>query len=278
MPRTLLAFAIAAISLIGAGCSSGPQPPQPGTPGFYWASAQSTYKTGDFLKTNDNLSQLSGSAEYGVRAQPWIIVMNAGLAKGYIDLAENFEYGARANRANPTPFLRQVQGLHRAASSCAMQCAETFHKLMAATPTDTVAFEFPFPIGNATAPVQLQRVARGMMAPDAEIEDMQRMMLQRGVLLTVTQMVGAAGDPAKALEIFKSGTVQVPRATFLAATAKSLFEMTDLYIAKNLDQPDRLNVLCDEATAALKAVPATPETKELLTKIAAKARKPGKKT
>lgn len=278
MPRTFLALAVAALSLIGAGCSSGPQPPQPGTPGFYWASAQSTYKAGDFLKTNDNLSQLSASADYGVRAQPWTIVMNAGLAKGYIDLAENFEYGARANRANPTAFIRQVQSLHRAAGSCAMQCAETIHKLLAATPTETVALEFPFPMGNATTPVQIQRVAKGMMAPDAEIEDMQKLMLQRGVLLTVTRMVGAAGDPAKALEIFKPGNVQVPRATFLTATAKSLFEMTDLYTAKNLDQPDRLNALCDEATAALKAVPATPETKELLAKIAAKTKKPGKKT
>lgn len=40
------------------GCSTGPQPLQPGTPAFYWAAARDTYKTGDYLKTNDNLGQI----------------------------------------------------------------------------------------------------------------------------------------------------------------------------------------------------------------------------
>src|SRR5579859_5263367 len=124
MPRAFLAFAVAGFSLIAAGCSSGPRPPQPGTPAFYWAAARSTYTQGDFLKTSDNLSQLNTSTEFGPRAQPWSIVIQAGLAKGYMDLAENFEYGAHANRANPTPFIRQVQQLRSLASSAAIQLVE----------------------------------------------------------------------------------------------------------------------------------------------------------
>ena len=276
MPRAFLAFAVVGFSVIAAGCSSGPQPPQPGTPAFYWAAARSTYAAGDFLKTSDNLSQLSDSAEYGVRTQPWSIVMSAGLAKGYMDLADNFEFGARANRNNPTPFRRQVQQLRSLASADAMQCAETVHKFLAGNKADPVALEFPYPTGSAAEPVQLQRVAKGMIVPAAEIEDLQKSMVRRGVLLTVTRAVGA-DDTAKALESFKTPDVKVPRAVFLLATAKALYEQADLYTSTKLDQPDRLNLLCEEAGNALKAVPETKETKDLSAKIA-KLHKPGKKT
>src|SRR5580700_8036242 len=153
MPRAFLAFAVAGFSLIAAGCSSGPQPPQAGTPAFYWAAARSTYAAGDFLKTSDNLSQLSTSADYGTRSQPWFMVIQAGLAKGYLDLADNFENGARANRANPAPFRRQTQQLPSLASNSAISLAESVHKFLAAPPTDPILFEFPFPTGSAAEPV-----------------------------------------------------------------------------------------------------------------------------
>lgn len=276
MPRAFL-FAVAAFSLLGAGCSSGPQPPQPGTPAFYWAAAKSTYAAGDFLKTSDNLSQLSTAADYGARTQPWAIVMSAGLAKGYMDLADNFELGARANRANPTPFRRQVIQLRSLASTAVMQGAETIHKFLAGDKTDPIVLEFPYPTGSLSDPVQLQRVAKGMMVPDADIEGLQKSMLQRGVLLTVTRVVGASDDPAKTQEIFKAGEVKVPRATFLLAISRSLVDQADLYTATKLDQPDRLNLLCQEATEALDSVPASKDTKDLAAKIG-KLKKPGKKS
>lgn len=277
MPRAFPVFAAAGLSLVAAGCNSGPQPPQPGTPAFYWAAARSTYAAGDFLKASDNLSQLSSSADYGARAQPWTMVMSAGLAKGYMDLADNFELGGRANRANPTPFRRQVDQLRRNAGTAAMQLAETIHKFLGGDKTDPIVLEFPYPTGSLSDPVQLQRVAKGMMVPDAEIEDLQRAMLQRGVLFTVTRVVGAGDDPAKTQEIFKGGEVKVPRATFLLGISKSLVDEADLYTPSKLDQPDRLNVLCQEATDALEGVPESKETKDLAARIG-KLRKPGKRS
>jgi hypothetical protein len=113
--------------------------------------------------------------------------------------------------------------------------------------------------------------------PDADIEALQKAMVQRGVLLTVTRMVGAGDDSTKALEIFKAGEVKIPRATFLLGTAKSLFDESDLYTPMKLDQPDRMKLLLEQASAALQAVPESKESKELAAKIA-KLRKPGKKT
>src|SRR5689334_10966966 len=98
-------FAIAGSSLIAISCSNAPQPPQPGTPAFYWAAAKTTYGSGDFVKASENLSQLIRTdSEFSARAQPILMVLSAGMARAYMDLADNFEEGARANRANPMPF------------------------------------------------------------------------------------------------------------------------------------------------------------------------------
>ena len=61
-------FTIVGACLIAAGCNSGPQPPQAGTPAFYWSAAKSTFAAGDYLKAADNLSQLAGSnSEFTLR-------------------------------------------------------------------------------------------------------------------------------------------------------------------------------------------------------------------
>lgn len=272
-----MAFTAVVFGFLAAGCSSGPQPPQPGTPAFYWAAAQSTYAAGDFLKASDNLSQLNTSPDFGPRSRAWSIVMSAGMAKGYMDLADNFELGARANRANPTPFHRELQQLRSLAASSAMQCAESTAKFLTENKDDAIKLEFPFPTGNAAEPVQLQRVAKGMIVPAAEIEDLTKTMVQRGVLITVTRVVGASDDVAKAASTFKAGEVKVPRAVFLQANAQALVDEANLYTPAKLDQPDRLNLLCEQATQALQSIPATKETKDLLAKIG-KMRKPGRKT
>lgn len=47
------AIALSTVALLAAGtsCASGPQPPSPGTPAFYWAAANETWRSGDYLKT-----------------------------------------------------------------------------------------------------------------------------------------------------------------------------------------------------------------------------------
>jgi hypothetical protein len=262
--------------LIAAGCSSGPQPPQPGTPAFLWSAAKTTYAAGDFLKASDNLSQLVKSdSEFTARAEPWSMMISAGIAQAYMDLADNFEEGARANRANPTPFRRQVTVFRSQASAMVMQYAETVHKFLGENKSDSIALEFGYPTGNAALPVQLERVAKGMIIPDADAESLQTAMMQRGVLLSALRAVGAADDTAKGLAVFKAGDVKATRPVFLTATARALVEETDLFIPRKLDQPTRTTMLCDEAEAALKSIPETKETKELMGRIA-KIRKAAK--
>ena len=88
--RSNVAVALSILGLLAAGvsCSSGPQPPQPGTPGFYWAAAKETYRSGDFLKTSENLQRiLATENEFSARARAWDTVISSGLTQAYIELA-----------------------------------------------------------------------------------------------------------------------------------------------------------------------------------------------
>jgi hypothetical protein len=77
--------------LILTSCSSGPQPPAPGTPAFFWAAAKETYAAGDYEKTVQHLGRICNTqSDYPARAQPWLLVLTSGMAKANMDLAEAF--------------------------------------------------------------------------------------------------------------------------------------------------------------------------------------------
>lgn len=251
MRRMCIGGTIAGLILFASGCSSGPKPLQPGTPEFIWAAAKSTYGSGDFLKAKDNLGQLAkGQSEFAARSQALSTVLSAGIAQAYIDLADNFELGARANRANPTPFHKSANLFRSQAAAVAMENAEMVHQLQGSK-AEIVEIAFGYPSGNPAEPVQLQRVAKGLILADSDVESLTKEMVQRGVLLAMSRSVGAADDTAKALEIFKSGDVKIPRAAFLFAAGKALVDQAELFTGKKLDQPNRLGLLLKEADESI---------------------------
>ena len=198
------------------------------------------------------------------------MVLTAGIAQGYIELADNFDTGGRANRANPAPFRRQAVVFRGYASTAAIQTAETVHRFLAspAAKSPVVPFEFTYPAGSLENPVQLQRVSKGVLFPDAEIDGLRKAMVQRGVALAAARLVGAGADTAAAQEIFRKGDVQVKREVFMMAMARTLVEQADLFGPKQLDQPNRVKVLFKEAVELLQLAPESKETKELTSKIA----------
>ncbi len=271
-----VAIALSTLGLLAAGtsCSSGPQPPQPGTPVFYWSAAKETYGAGDFLKTSENLQRILASEnEFTARARAWDTVVSAGMAQGYIELADTWESGARSNRADPTPFRKQVSALRSLASAAAIQFTEDAHKLMDANKDPNILLAFAYPAGAAAAPVGLKRVAGGILVQDSERDLLQAAMLQRAVLLSVCGAVGSPGDAAAAQEKLKTGEFRVPRDTFVLAAAKSLSDQSELFTGTKLDQPNKLKLMSQEALEAVRSVPQTKETKALTDKIQARLKK-----
>lgn len=275
--RKLDAFACA-VSVLGfllSACSGGPQKPQPGTPAFYWAAAKEMYRVGDYIKTNENLAQITKSEnEFTARALPWEVVMSGGLAQAYSELADAYEAGARAARSrNPAPFRREVNVLRNGASAAALQFAEAFHKLQHGAAGEKIVLEFDFPRGSAGEPPELKKITSGMVLQESEAALVRRAMAQRGVLLAACGAVGAAEDPAKALEIFKAGNPEVGTTAFRIHMASQLYDVTELFGPLKLDQPQRAHLLLREAMETVKEVPATKQTKELTGKIQALAKK-----
>src|SRR5437763_941151 len=128
MRTHLFLLSVAATLLATTSCSSGPEPPKPGSPAFLWNAAKSTYHSGDFVKTSETLQQLARSEnEFTARARPWAIVVSSGLAEGYAETADTYEAGARANRANPMPFRKEASLLRSMASAASVELAETVH-------------------------------------------------------------------------------------------------------------------------------------------------------
>ena len=250
--------------LLGS-CAQGPEPVRPGTPAFFWATANSAWKAGDFVKTNDTLNQIANTqSEFSAKARVWQLVVASGLVQGYTDLADAYDNGAKYNREDKTPFREQVRVAMSTASQLSVQAAETFQSFLKDEKTATVAFDFPFPAGSTAEPAQMPKLKKGILLHGAEAEGLQSAMLQRGVVLAAMRAAGLAPDTPNPAEAFSKGAV---REQFLTGMAGSLFEQSKIFGPKKLDQPQRLQALCTLAQQALGLVPPTAKTKELQGKI-----------
>jgi hypothetical protein len=270
------ACALLLVGLVAAGtsCSSGPQPPQPGTPAFYWAAAKETYRAGDFVKTSENLQRILVSEnEFSARARVWDAVISSGLAQGYMELAAAWEAGARSNRLNPTPFRKQVSALRALASAAAIQFTEDIHRVVEGAKDPKILLAFAYPAGQPAVPAGLKKVAGGIPVQDSERDLLQAAMLQRGVLLSVCAAVGSRDDAAAAQGKLVGADFLASRDVFLLAAAQSLSDESDLFTGTKMDLPNRLKLLSQEALKVLGAIPQSKETKALTAKIQARLKK-----
>ena len=254
------------VNLILISCS-GDSGPQPGTPAFYWSAARETFGAGDYLKTIDNLDKIvAGENEFTARARPWLLVLTSGMSRGYGELADRFEAGARANKSDPSGFRRNTSTYRNQASRLSLRFAEVFGDFQKSK-DDTVPLAFPYPTGSANPPLLLTKVASGISPTTADVEAAQKQNVVRGVLLAACAAAGAPDDPAKTQEILKAAGAKVPRAAFVTAMASALYDQSQLFSRQKLDDPEKMKILCSRAQEALKSIPESKETKELSGKI-----------
>ena len=262
------AWLAAAAILICMACSGGSTLPKPGSPGYYWSSANAAYKSGDFVKTDEELQRiLVGESDYTAKARAWDMVVAGGLAKGYAELAEVYDAGGKANRQNPLAYRKKVSELRALSGNMAMQLAENVHKFLEQPKEPNVKLSFAFPAGNAAQPLGVTKLSKGLFVQDTEQAQIQTAMLQRGVMQALCAAVGNGDDAAKTQSLFASGEAQSPRDTFLLASAKMLQEAGEVFTTNKLDMPNKLKIVWVESLSALKAVPETKETKALSEQI-----------
>jgi hypothetical protein len=272
-------FCIAlSLMLVFCSCESGPRPPEKGSPAFLWQAAKESWTAGDFNKTLDHLDKLLVEKnEYSARALPWSLVCMSGLAKGYMELADHYEIGGRANKSDPSGFRKQVSNCRGYAGRLSMRIADKFGELQA-NKDERVPLAFPYPPGTASPVPQLDKVVRGMMIPEVEMDAAQKRALERGVLRAACRAAGAPDDSAKLQETLKAEGASVTRSVFMIAMADTLFEEAQLFGRMKLDQPEKLQILMTRAQDVLKSVPECKESKELSGKIQAELKKAAKKS
>ncbi len=242
-------------------CSSGPPAAPPGSPGFYWKAANETYAAGDFMKAALNLEELvKKESEFTARAQPWRLVVTAGLAKGYAELANNFEYGARANKTNPTPFRTQLANYRRSAGRYALQYAESFLAFEKHDHTQPIPLAFPFPTGNPAKVTELDRIANGILLPEAQMPPIEKRGLSRAVVMAAAAAVGAGEDVAKAQQMFGEAGGQIDHDVFAMFLAQTFYDLSWIFSRDKLNLPDRVELFCGEGLDAAKSI--QKETKE----------------
>lgn len=259
--RAVLVLAV--VSTLAAGCSSGPAPIKPGSPAFFWAVARESYRTGDMLKAQSTLRELSqGDNEFAARARVLHLVISAGVMKGLGDLANAYQSGSAVN---PTGFRGQAANLRGMAASAAMEFTQAVFEAQGAHMV-LARLSFGFPPGNTAAPIELEKISCGTWLSDAERETLQRAMLERGVILALAHALGEA-DSEKAKARFVEAEAPVEKNTFFFGMAKLLYEGSDLFCAKRMGRPERQAVMCKEALETVKALPETEETRALAAEI-----------
>ncbi len=262
-----LACLLAAM-LISLSSCGGPAGPAPGTPAWFWQAAQTTWSTGDLQKTSDNLETLAKpGSEFADRAQPWRLMITAGMAAGYMKIADAYEAGAKVNQGAAAEFRRVMADYRSQANRQAVQFFQTFAQLQQANAAGEVPIAFSFPQGSAQEVASLNKIAEGHVLSEREAAAAEQQSLQREVLLTVCNAVGAKQDTAKAQKIFAGENPVIPRETFLAAVAEELHRLGDIYSPRKLDKPDRVKLFDEKALEVLKSLPESEETKKLAKEI-----------
>lgn len=256
-----------------SGCSSGPPSPKPGSPAFFWAVARESYRAGDLVKTNSILLELAkGQNEYSARAEIWHLMLSAGLSQGYSELADAYDAGARTNLTSPLRFRNEACALRSLAANTALEFTQAVHNL-ADDSAAKLPLAFAYPGGSAAEPEGIRRISSGVWISDPDRESLQTAMLERGMLQTVSRAVGSPDDPVRALAVFQSPSVQIPREALLFQMAGLLYEESGLFGPKRMDRPNRRLLMCSEALRALRSLPPGDNSTRLAAEIQSTVKK-----
>jgi hypothetical protein len=192
-----------------------------------------------------------------------LILVSAGVANGFQELAEAYDTGGKINKPKALEFRKQMNDARNIANNAALQFAEATHEFLDQNKEGKISFDFGFPTGTAAEPLQLARISKGFNIQQADIEAAAVAMAQRGMVRVAAEMAGSPDDPSKAAAAFPTPS----RDAFLQGLATSLYKSADIYCPRKLDIPRRGNALCQEALEAIALLPDSKEKKAIEAKV-----------
>lgn len=247
------------LSLVSCSESGKPRPPQPGTPPFFWAAANNAWQKGNIEVTAERLRDITSSQnEFTARAQVWLMAISTGLAQAEMDWSNVLDEGRLKARDSNFDYRRHISAARSASGQQAMRAIEIAHDFVPKLTDPEIPLDFKPIAGSAEMPPDLARISQGYPVQPVDLDKMRNLMHVRGVVRASTRLAAAAADPGK---------TKITRDAYMLHLAKELMDLTALYAPKKLDQPARIKLLCEEAGEALKAIPASDETKKLQQRI-----------
>lgn len=236
--------------------------PKPGTPAYFWTQAQAAYEKGDFVGAAANLDKLTNrDSEYRQQAQLWLMALHAGMAKGDMQWADALDTGRKLSRTGEAAFRREMAAARAAASQAVMSYLELANQFISAGVPDKPEISFKA-APAAGRPTELARIEKGILPPAAEME-----------LARARLRAQAISETTKALAP-ESGSIDKDQ--LLAAMAKEMIDLCDLYSSKRLNESGRIRMLTQVAGAAVESMTPCEASKALRKKLEALA-KPGAK-
>ncbi|HSW51518.1 MAG TPA: hypothetical protein VLH09_15130 [Bryobacteraceae bacterium] len=245
-------------------CSTGADKAKPGTPAFYWQAARETHVTRDYLKTVEHLRRvIRTDNEFNLRAQPWRLIVADGLTRTYMQLADDFEMGAKANADAPLPLLKTMASYRTTAETRALEFAETFIMWKKTAKDPEILLDFPFPsVPSMETPLR-QKIQGGSLPGEGAMPALEQRLMSICVAESAAAAAGATGDVSKGRTLFQAGSAKVPRDVFALAMATALYNQAQLFSRAKMNKSDRLHLFCTEGLDVLKSIPETAESKKL---------------
>ncbi len=246
----------ALLSLLLVGCSA--PVPRPTGVAYEWQSAKEMFQKGRperALEFTDDLDTASPPNAYTARARVLRVAIFSGLVKANKELVDAYGKGEQAteNARFKGDFARLRHDYLQYGSRAALGLAEVANRLTEGRSIDKeLTLESPYP--SVEGPLELLPLNRVMEGGWIEPEEQEAVAVdarRKGIDDALAEMVG--GDRRKARELMSAGPVKLDGRDFAIYLGKQLLEATSIFDRKHMDDPQRLAILCNEASEAAAA-------------------------
>ncbi len=226
-------------------CSESQSGPARGTPEWFWVAANETYAARNYEKAADHLENAADSENpWQERAAIWRIVLLDGLARGYMELAEAYQDGAKKNQGNAPKLQNSIQQYQRDARRHTIDLVEslgTARKMIGKA--QSIQLDFPLATGSAAESPTLGIVLGGTAPNEYQAIDAETQTVERGIILATTAAIGAGDDAAKTRTTFETPPVEVAPNIFFLCVATSLLDRSEVFDRDHLNEPDKRDVM-----------------------------------
>jgi hypothetical protein len=212
-----------------------------------WNEAELIFATGDFDETLRRVEKLIDAPEpYRASAAAWKMLVLAGKARGYFELAEAHQQGAQENGGHAS-LLWRATSTYR--SRCRIESLALAEMALAADQylggADAIGLDFPLPPATAAASSLVSSVRVGRPIPEGQADAAVQYTIGRAVAMTICEAGGAAGQGDGNAALCAGQRAVVPKSRLLAMLGKVLYEQAELFAESRLDDREKHALMLD---------------------------------